>query len=140
MNHRSALLASLWGVLWGVGLIAASGAHAAPHVAVTVNLGGPEIYGQVQIGRVAPPVIYAQPVVIVQPEIMLPRQPIYLRVPPGYERDWARYCAVYAACSQPVYFVRARPGADRYERRQDEHDHHHQGERRGEQHDEDDQD
>ena len=33
------------------------------------------------------------------------RAPIYLRVPPGHQRNWGRYCANYGACGQPVYFV-----------------------------------
>lgn len=129
MSCRSVLFTGLC----SLGLAFPVGAHAAPNVAVTVNIGGPEIYGRVQIGRVAPPVIFEQPVVIIQPEVMLPRQPIYMRVPPGYERDWSRYCANYGACSQPVYFVQARPQprGDRYEGRQrDEHEDHHRDERR----------
>ena len=34
------------------------------------------------------------------------QQPIYLRVPPGHEKHWAKHCAKYNACGQPVYFVR----------------------------------
>jgi hypothetical protein len=33
------------------------------------------------------------------------RQPIYLRVPPGHEKHWAKYCKRYGACGQPVFFV-----------------------------------
>jgi len=34
--------------------------------------------------------------------------PIYLHVPPGHARHWARHCAQYNACGRPVYFVQDR--------------------------------
>jgi hypothetical protein len=32
-------------------------------------------------------------------------QPVYLRVPPGHAKNWAKHCARYGACGRPVYFV-----------------------------------
>jgi len=29
-----------------------------------------------------------------------------LRVPPGHQKNWKRYCGRYEACGRPVYFVR----------------------------------
>lgn len=76
-------------------------------VAVSISVGQPGFYGQLNIGDVAPPpVVYAQPVVAVQPAEPVVIQPIYLHVPPGHERHWSRHCAEYHACGRPVYFVR----------------------------------
>jgi hypothetical protein len=78
----------------------------AADVGVSVSIGQPGFYGRVDIGNVPPPVVvYPQPVVIQQAPQVVVRQPIYLRVPPTHSRDWRRYCARYAACNQPVYFV-----------------------------------
>ena len=90
-------------------LFASLAAHAGePTVSVTVS--GeitPGVYGEVQIGNAPPP-----PVVFVKPMIISPRphhdedRPIYLNVPPGHARHWARHCREYNACNRPVYFVR----------------------------------
>ena len=32
-------------------------------------------------------------------------QPVYLRVPPGHEKNWRKHCQRYNACGRPVYFV-----------------------------------
>ena len=32
--------------------------------------------------------------------------PIYLRVPPGHQKEWKKHCHAYNACGRPVYFVR----------------------------------
>jgi hypothetical protein len=50
-------------------------------------------------------VIYPQPIIIEQRPVAVVRQPIYLRVPPGHEKNWGKYCTRYGACGQPVYFV-----------------------------------
>ena len=74
-------------------------------VGVSVNIGEPGFYGQIDIGGAPPPqVIYPQPV-LVQPGVV-GVAPIYLRVPPGYARHWRRYCGMYNACGRPVFFVR----------------------------------
>jgi hypothetical protein len=38
---------------------------------------------------------------------------VYLYVPPGHQKNWAKHCARYAACGQPVYFVQERWVVDR---------------------------
>jgi hypothetical protein len=80
---------------------------AAQNVGVNVTIGQPGFYGQIILGNAPPPeVIYAQPVIVMPGPMMPP--PIYLRVPPGYERHWRRHCHEYNACGRPVYFVRDR--------------------------------
>jgi hypothetical protein len=94
-------------------LVALSATLAAPvsaQTGISIGIGQPGFYGQLNLnGYPAPSLLYPQPVLI-QP---LPGAvggygygaPIYLRVPPGHARNWARYCARYGACSRPVYFV-----------------------------------
>ena len=68
----------------------------------------PGVYGRVDIGTVGPPpLVYAQPRVIVKAPRAAPAQPVYLHVPPGHAKNWARHCKRYNACGQPVYFVRS---------------------------------
>lgn len=63
-------------------------------------------YGRIDIGGIAKPeVIYAEPIIIDRPINRAPPAPIYLRVPPGNETKWRRYCKDYQACGIPVYFV-----------------------------------
>lgn len=74
-------------------------------VGVSVSVGQPGFYGQIDIGNAPPPqVVYAQPMVIER--TVIPASPIYLRVPPGHAKHWAKHCADYNACGRPVYFVR----------------------------------
>jgi hypothetical protein len=88
--------------LLGLGLLTGAPAQAA----VSVAIGEPGFYGRIDIGGMpAPQVIYPQPVIIAAPPQPIPRSPIYLRVPPGHAKNWARYCGRYDACGQPVYFV-----------------------------------
>jgi hypothetical protein len=91
--------------------VALLSAFAAPalsaDVSVSISIGQPGFYGQIDIGNIpAPPVIYAQPVVIVRSPEFASAQPIYLHVPPGHEKNWRKHCAEYNACGRPVYFVR----------------------------------
>jgi len=78
---------------------------------INLSVGGeisPGVYGQVQFGNAPPPpVVYEEPRIIVRqpPDVVL--QPIYLHVPPGHARNWARHCREYNACNRPVYFVRS---------------------------------
>ena len=82
-------------------------ALASPNVGVSVQVNQPGLYGRVDIGQapVPPALVYPQPVVIV-PGAVVQRQPIYLHVPPGHQRNWRHHCYRYNACGQPVYFVR----------------------------------
>jgi hypothetical protein len=78
----------------------------AADVGVSINISQPGFYGRIDVGRVpAPVVIYPQPIIIEQHPVAVVRQPIYLRVPPGHEKHWDKYCRRYGACGQPVYFV-----------------------------------
>jgi len=81
-------------------------AAAPASAAVSVAVGEPGFYGRIDIGGAPPPqVVYSQPMVIEQSPYAAQRAPVYLRVPPGQQRNWRRYCANYGACGQPVYFV-----------------------------------
>ncbi|MDD5051433.1 MAG: hypothetical protein PHO27_01730 [Sulfuricurvum sp.] len=77
----------------------------AADVGVSVSIGQPGFYGQIDIGNFAQPrVLYAQPM-IVDRGIPMNRAPIYLRVPPGHAKHWSKHCHEYNACNQRVYFV-----------------------------------
>jgi hypothetical protein len=80
----------------------------AADVGVSVSIGQPGFYGQIDIGNFPrPQVIYSRPVVIVHPhEGMAPPPPVYIHVPPGHEKNWKKHCHKYNACNRPVYFVR----------------------------------
>ncbi len=68
----------------------------------------PGVYGRVDFGGAPPlPVVYAEPRVIVRQVRAEPVQPIYLHVPPGHAKDWAKHCRKYNACNTPVYFVKS---------------------------------
>ena len=68
----------------------------------------PGVYGRVEIGSAPPPpVVYAQPVIAVRPPQPVAVQPLYLHVPPGHAKHWAKHCARYNACGVPVYFVKS---------------------------------
>ena len=113
------------------------GACAAPALAgdvgVSISIGQPGFYGQIDIGNVPrPQVVYAQPVVIQRVPEYASAPPIYLHVPPGHEKHWRKHCAQYNACGRPVYFVRDdwynNEYVPRYRHRDDER---HGDERRG---------
>lgn len=95
------------------------------NVGVSISVDQPGFYGRVDIGQQPPPVIYAQPIIIQQSPVAVNRRPIYMRVPPGHSKRWARYCGRYNACGQPVYFIQPHQGHDHdgYARdeRRDEH-------------------
>ncbi|MDH0867744.1 hypothetical protein [Mitsuaria sp. GD03876] len=76
----------------------------AADVGVSVTIGEPGFYGQIDIGNVRPQVVYERPVLVER--VPAPMPAVYLRVPPGHQKNWARYCGRYNACGRPVYFVR----------------------------------
>ena len=79
----------------------------AADVGVSVNVGQPGFYGQIDIGGApAPQLIYPQPVVIQRGPGYVAEPPVYLHVPPGHEKNWGKHCAQYNACGRPVYFVK----------------------------------
>lgn len=77
----------------------------AADVAMSISVGEPGFYGQIDIGGYPPPRLISRRPVLVQREAMA-GPPIYLRVPPGHTRNWRKHCREYDACGQPVYFVR----------------------------------
>jgi hypothetical protein len=79
----------------------------AADVGVSITIGEPGFYGQLDLGNYGrPPVIYSRPVTITRGRYGTSLEPLYLRVPQGHSRDWKRYCGRYDACGRPVYFVR----------------------------------
>ena len=93
--------------LYAIAALTMSAPTLAADVGVSVNVGQPGFYGRVEIGNLpAPPLIYAQPIVIQPLPAHVSSSPIYLHVPPGHEKHWSKHCASYHACGRPVYFVR----------------------------------
>lgn len=77
----------------------------ATDVGVSVSIGHPGFYGQIDIGGFPrPALLYPQPVIIER--VPAGRPPMYLRVPPGHAKHWAKHCHEYNACREQVYFVR----------------------------------
>lgn len=82
-------------------------AFAQTSVGVSVAINQPGVYGRIDIGNYPQPrFINAQPVLIAPPRVVVQQQPVYLYVPPGHQKNWAKHCARYNACGQPVYFVK----------------------------------
>lgn len=107
----------------------------ATDVGVSVSIGQPGFYGQIDIGGYPPPrVIYARPRVIER--VYEARPPIYLRVPPGHAKHWDRHCREYNACDERVYFVRddwySREYAPRYQESHREYHDDYRGDHRDE--------
>ncbi len=98
--------------LAGATLLAALGPAHAADVFVSATVSGvlaPGVYGRIDIGGAPPPpVLYAEPVIIARPAVAVavPPQPLYLYVPPGHAKNWAKHCHRYNACGHPVYFVK----------------------------------
>lgn len=72
-------------------------------VGVSIRVGEPGFYGQLDIGGYQPRVVYREPIVVER--YYRYQAPIYVRVPPGHQKNWGRYCGRYGACGRPVYFV-----------------------------------
>jgi hypothetical protein len=89
-------------------LIAVAPRPAAAEVGVSISISQPGVYGRVDIGRFPQPEVYVgAPVLISPPRVYVQRpEPVYMWVPPGHRRNWARYCGQYRACGSPVVFVR----------------------------------
>jgi hypothetical protein len=84
----------------------ASAPALATDVSVSVAIGDPRFYGQIEIGSFPKPrLIFPTPIVIQVIPAGVVREPRYLRVPPGHEKHWDKHCAKYNACGVPVYFV-----------------------------------
>ncbi len=118
-------------------VLAAAPTFAQPNVAVSIGINQPGVYGRVNISNLPAPALFsARPVLIAPPRVVVERRPIYLYVPAAHQAQWGRYCGRYAACGQPVYFVRDDWVRERYEhehpgwnngrhRGWDKHDKHH---------------
>lgn len=90
--------------LFAMALATATVPAFAADVGVSVSVGQPGFYGRIDIGNAPQPrLIFAEPIVIQRADVV--RQPIYLHVPPGHEKNWRKHCRRYNACGQPVYFV-----------------------------------
>lgn len=93
-------------ILMAAAALTLAGTSLASNVGVSIDIGQPGFYGRIVLGDMPQPrVIYAEPVIIQRPSRAHAHQPIYLRVPPGHEKNWSRHCNRYNACGQPVYFV-----------------------------------
>jgi len=103
-------------------VLASQAAHAGTPI-INLSVSGeisPGVYGQVQFGNAPPPpVLYAQPTIITRqpPNVVL--EPLYLHVPPGHAKHWAKHCREYNACGRPVYFVKSAEYEPGYRERRD---------------------
>jgi hypothetical protein len=89
---------------------------------VSINIGQPGFYGRIDIGDYAPPpVVYVERPVVIERRARYDAQPVYLRVPPGHRKNWARHCGRYNACGQKVLFVRDEWYTNSYAPRYREH-------------------
>src|SRR5581483_2450196 len=117
------------------GTLAMQAPALAGDVSVSLNVATPGLYGQLTIGGEvpvppAPELILPRPVVAI-PVAVVPGVPpppaLYLHVPPGHERHWAKHCHEYGACGRPVYFVSDRwyneVYTPRYHAHEGEHEH-----------------
>lgn len=80
----------------------------AADVGVSVSVGEPGFYGQIDIGDFPRPILVRPQPIIIQRPVGVVYEPIYLHVPPGHAKRWGQYCGRYGACSRPVYFVQDR--------------------------------
>lgn len=108
MNARARSFRQVSTMAIGFAALAAS-AQASDYRNVTA--GGPlrpGVYGRIEVrGNAAPPpVIYAEPMLANGTIERVQRQPVFLYVPPGQVRKWKQNCAKWAACDDPVLFVR----------------------------------
>jgi hypothetical protein len=107
---------------------AAAPAWAQTNVGVSIGINQPGVYGRIDIGNFPQPaVVYPQPVIIAPAPVAVHRPPMYLYVPVGHQKNWAKHCGRYGACGHPVYFVQENWVRERY----DEQQRHGQGQGRG---------
>jgi hypothetical protein len=73
-------------------------------IGVSVSVGQPGFYGQIDIGDYPQPqLLYRQPIYV--DPYGRGRPPIYMHVPPGHAKNWRKHCQQYNACGERVYFV-----------------------------------
>ena len=94
----------------------AAPAFAETNVGVSVGISQPGVYGRIDIGNFpAAGGDSSQPVIITPAPVAVHQRPVYLYVPPGHQKNWAKHCGRYGACGQPVYFVQESWVRARYE-------------------------
>jgi hypothetical protein len=73
-------------------------------VGISLNIGEPGYYGEVDVGGYSQPRTYSR-----SPRTVIrgneDNDPVYLRVPRGDRNQWSRHCEQYNACDRPTYFV-----------------------------------
>jgi hypothetical protein len=106
-----------------LGVAAAGVTPAFADVGISIRIGEPGFYGQLDIGGFdRPRIINSRPVVVTRGYRYA--EPVYVRVPAGHQRNWRKYCGRYDACGRPVYFVRDEWYRDVYAPRyRRDHDH-----------------
>lgn len=105
----------------------------AADVGVSVSIGQPGFYGQIDIGGFPrPALLYPQPMMIQR--VPVGRPPLYLRVPPGHAKHWSKHCHEYRACGERVYFVKDdwynREYVPRYREQRGDHSNYYREDRR----------
>ncbi|MFZ3053723.1 MAG: hypothetical protein WA099_09970 [Sulfuricurvum sp.] len=110
----------------------------ATDVGVSISIGQPGFYGQLDIGDFPQPrVLYSQPI-IVERGVSMNRPPVYLRVPSGHARNWKKHCREYHACGERVLFVRddwyEHDYVPRYQEQHRDHGYDHRDKGRGDDH------
>ncbi|MFM2343893.1 MAG: hypothetical protein RLZZ210_501 [Pseudomonadota bacterium] len=108
MNNIIKKTGLILGMLAGLSSASAVYAHGDKPF-VGISLAGdiaPGVYGKININsHQPPPVIYSRPVIVERPVTYYSREPVYMYVPSGHYRHWARNCHKYNACDRNVYFV-----------------------------------
>jgi len=113
-----------------------AGSAYATDVGVSISVGQPGFYGQINIGSAPrPELIYPSPVVIQPGPPHVVEEPIYLHVPPGHAKHWEKNCAKYNACGRPVYFVQDSWYNNVYSPHYQKHQEEYRGGKHGDKHD-----
>ena len=106
-------------VIFAISSLLAAGAFGETNVGVSIGINQPGVYGRIDIGSYPrPAVVYSQPILIAPQPMVVRPQPVYLYVPPGHQKNWAKHCSRYGACGQPVYFVQESWVRERHEQQQ----------------------
>jgi hypothetical protein len=113
---------TVFSMIFAAFVLASQSAHAGTPI-INLSVSGeisPGVYGQVQFGNAPPPpVLYAKPMIISRPPPNVVLEPLYLHVPPGHAKHWAKHCREYNACGRPVYFVKSAEYEPGYRERRD---------------------
>lgn len=86
-------------------ILLAAAVFPALSIGATLTAGQSGYYGRIDIGDVPHPDLISPQPIVIKPVSGLTR-PVYLHVPPGHAKDWAKHCAKYNACGEQVFFVR----------------------------------